>query len=96
MALSWTRVDPDSGMSVSIEMLSVMVDLESQSMYNRSMTSYMDMLSIDTEMVWSGTDVMVTTSIGAHSQVKIQAHPARSGGICLLTLRRPSEPLRLA
>ena len=58
-------VDPDSGMSVSLEMLSViMVDLESQSMYNRSMTSYMDMLSIDTEMVWSGTDVMVTTSIG--------------------------------
>ena len=58
-------VDPDSGMSVSIEMLSViMVDLESQSMYNRSMTSYMDMVSIDTEVVWSGTDIMVTTSVG--------------------------------
>ena len=63
-------------------------------MYNRSMTSYMDMLSIDTEMVWSGTDIMVTTSIGGpFAEVKIQAHSARSGEICPLTLRRPSEPL---
>ena len=55
----------DGEVSVSMEMLSViMVDLESQSMYNRTMISYMDMISIDTEMVWSGTDIMVTTSIG--------------------------------
>ena len=64
-SMSMSGSDPDSGMSVSIEMLSViMVDLESQSMYNRSMISYMDMISIDSEMVWSGTDIMVTTSIG--------------------------------
>ena len=64
-SMSMSGYDPDSGMSVSIEMLSViMVDLESQSMYNRSMISYMDMISIDSEMVWSGTDIMVTTSIG--------------------------------
>ena len=64
-SMSMSGNDPDSGMSVSMEMLSViMVDLESQSMYNRSMISYMDMISIDSEMVWSGTDIMVTTSIG--------------------------------
>lgn len=64
-SMSMSGDDPDSGMSVSMEMLSViMVDLESQSMYNRSMISYMDMISIDSEMVWSGTDIMVTTSIG--------------------------------
>lgn len=64
-SMSMSGYDPDSGMSVSMEMLSVvMVDLESQSMYNRSMISYMDMISIDSEMVWSGTDIMVTTSIG--------------------------------
>lgn len=64
-SMSMSGYDPNSGMSVSMEMLSVvMVDLESQSMYNRSMISYMDMISIDSEMVWSGTDIMVTTSIG--------------------------------
>ena len=64
-SMSMSGYDPDSGMSVSMEVLSViMVDLESQSMYNRSMISYMDMISIDSEMVWSGTDIMVTTSIG--------------------------------
>ena len=64
-SMSMSGNDPGSGMSVSMEMLSViMVDLESQSMYNRSMISYMDMISIDSEMVWSGTDIMVTTSIG--------------------------------
>lgn len=64
-SMSMSGYDSDSGMSVSMEMLSViMVDLESQSMYNRSMISYMDMISIDSEMVWSGTDIMVTTSIG--------------------------------
>ena len=59
-------VDADSGMSVSQwKCLSViMVDLESQSMYNRSMISYMDMFSIDTEIVMSGTDIMVTNSLG--------------------------------
>ncbi len=64
-SMSMSGNDPDSGMSVSMEMLSViMVDLESQSLYNRTMISYMDMISIDTEMVWSDTDIMVTTSIG--------------------------------
>ena len=64
-SMSMSGDDPESGMSVSMEMLSViMVDLESQSMYNRTMISYMDMINIDTEMVWSGTDIMVTTSIG--------------------------------
>ncbi|MEC8548536.1 MAG: hypothetical protein VXY31_04370, partial [Candidatus Thermoplasmatota archaeon] len=64
-SMSMSGYDPNSGMSVSMEMLSVvMVDLESQSMYNRSMISYMDMISIDSEMVWSGTDIMVTTSTG--------------------------------
>ena len=63
--MEMSGVDSDSGMSMSVEVLSViMVDLESQSMYNRSMISYMDMVSVDTEMVWSGTDVMITTSIG--------------------------------
>ena len=48
-----------------METLSViMVDLESQSMYNRSKISYMGMLDIDAEIVMSGTDIMVTNSLG--------------------------------
>ncbi len=63
--MSMDGVDAESGMSVSMELLSViMVDLESQSMYNRSRVSYMGMLDVDTEIVMSGTDIMVTNSLG--------------------------------
>ena len=64
-SMSMDGVDAESGMSVSMELLSViMVDLESQSMYNRSRVSYMGMLDVDTEIVMSGTDIMVTNSLG--------------------------------
>ena len=64
-SMTMEGVDADSGMSVSMETLSViMVDLESQSMYNRSRISYMGMLDIDAEIVMSGTDIMVTNSLG--------------------------------
>ena len=64
-SMTMEGVDAESGMSVSMETLSViMVDLESQSMYNRSKISYMGMLDIDAEIVMSGTDIMVTNSLG--------------------------------
>ncbi len=64
-SMSMDGVEVESGMSVSMELLSViMVDLESQSMYNRSRVSYMGMLDVDTEIVMSGTDIMVTNSLG--------------------------------
>ena len=97
--MSMSGYDPDSGMSVSMEVLSViMVDLESQSMYNRSMISYMDMISIDSEMVWSGTDIMVTTSIGGPMASEV----GESGTTSSISRdmspdrRKPSEPPRLA
>ena len=64
-SMSMDGVDAESGMSVSMELLSViMVDLESQSMYNRSRVSYMGVIDVDTEIVMSGTDIMVTNSLG--------------------------------
>jgi len=64
-SMSMDGVDAESGMSVSMELLSViMVDLESQSMYNRSRVSYMGVIDLDTEIVMSGTDIMVTNSLG--------------------------------
>ena len=64
-SMSMDGVDSESGMSVSMELLSViMVDLESQSMYNRSRVSYMGVIDVDTEIIMSGTDIMVTNSLG--------------------------------
>ena len=58
-------IDAESGMSITMEALSIiMVDLESESMYNRTSISCMELIDIDTEVAIIGTDVMVTKSLG--------------------------------
>ena len=64
-SMSIHGVDAESGMSVSMELLSIiMVDLESQSMYNRTSISCMELIDVDTESSLVGTHVMVTKSLG--------------------------------